>query len=203
MNYYKIPRISNSHLSEFKAELMGVSREKPQAAFDFGSAFHQQLLEPHKEKPILETHPNYAVIDELISQAKAHQKIKWLLQWSWKERIKLFTDKSTGLECKLKSDLNYRGSTIIDLKTTSAWSREVFIEHALKFDYDRQAAFYLDGLEANNFHFIAIQKRAPHKIFHIDTAQLQNFIPYGRKKYQFLLKKWKQQKPVHLLPTTK
>jgi len=202
-NYYNIPRISNSHLSQFKAELIGDQRKPPQAAFDFGAAFHQLLLEPQLGKKDLNPDLNYKLIAELVEKAKESNKIKWLLQWAWKEKTHLFTDPLTRLDCKLKSDLNYRNSTIVDVKTTSAWSQKKFIEDAHKYDYDRQAAFYLDGLKAKNFLFIAVQKRSPHNIYFLDTANMPGFIDYGRKKYTYLLQKWKTLQPLHLLPSHK
>jgi len=70
-NYYNIPRISNSHLSQFKTELIGDLREPPQAAFDFGAAFHQLLLEPHKDKQKLNPELDYDLIHHLFNKAKA------------------------------------------------------------------------------------------------------------------------------------
>lgn len=199
-NYRKIPRISNSDLTEFKYKLFNIERRIPLKAFAFGSAFHQLLLEPHKGIKDLSPGVDFELVERLIQAVKASRLCRWFLQFAGKEQIHLFTDPDTGLHCKSKLDICYRQSTILDFKTTSARSEEEFLRHAWNFDYDRQAAFYLDSIAAKRFLFVAVQKRSPFKVFTLDTALVPGFVDYGRKKYKALLRSWKKLQPHYLQP---
>ena len=104
-----------------------------------------------------------------------------------------WTDEATGLPCKALLDLQFPG-LVFDLKTTSAFSREQFAEQLAAFDYDRQAAFYLDGSGADAFGFVAVQKREPFDVFIVTHDRDSAFIEQGRRKYRFLMKKWEELK---------
>jgi hypothetical protein len=78
----------------------------------------------------------------------------------------------------------------VDLKTTSQTSYERFVKSCLDYDYDRQAAFYLDSVGAKRFIFIGIAKKSPHGLYFFEADR--DFIAGGRKKYQALLRKWRE-----------
>ena len=54
-----------------------------------------------------------------------------------------------------------RQLTLIDFKTTSSPDLPHFLTTIEKYDYDRQAALYLDVLSATRFLIIGVQKKAP------------------------------------------
>ena len=73
------------------------------------------------------------------------------LRLSERERIVLSTDPTTGIACKARLDMVYtspkrQNALIIDIKTTSARTQAQFLDSCYTYDYDRQAAFYLDSL---------------------------------------------------------
>lgn len=117
------------------------------------------------------------------------------LRFASKEQVNLFTDFNTGLDCKTKLDLNHRNRLIVDLKTTSQPNYQRFVKSCL--DYDRQAAFYLDSINAKRFVFVCIAKKAPHGLFIFEPDR--DFIQAGRQKYRALLRKWKE---VGFVPST-
>jgi len=82
------------------------------------------------------------------------------------EQIAIWTDRVTKLPCKAKIDLQ-TGVHIYDLKPTRAHSQEMFEQMAIRYQYERQAAFYLDGTRAKVFVLIAVQKQAPYQVFTI------------------------------------
>ncbi len=120
------------------------------------------------------------------------KQCRWYLKYSRKEQVELFTDPDTKLGCKSKLDVLYRRTTILDFKTTSARSRSEFLQKCLEYDYDRQAAFYLDAVGGKRFIFVGIQKVKPHALFHFEATAADGFVGYGRKKYKALLRKWKE-----------
>ncbi len=104
--------------------------------------------------------------------------------------MQLFTDTDTGLDCKSKLDVLYRRHTILDF--TSTRSLPEFVAKCYEYDYDRQAAFYLDAAGGKRFIFVGIQKVKPHALFHFEATAADGFVGYGRRKYKALLRKWKE-----------
>ena len=81
-----------------------------------------------------------------------------------RERVVLFTDPTTQLACKSRLDLVYtspkrQNALIFDFKTTSARTQAQFLQSCYDYDYDRQAAFYLDSLRYADGHEWATTKR--------------------------------------------
>jgi hypothetical protein len=81
-----------------------------------------------------------------------------------------WTDLDTGVKCKCKPDY-YRKSLAlaVDLKTTEDASPEAFARSVATYRYHVQAAFYREGLRANEFPcdhfvFVCVEKRAPYAV---------------------------------------
>ncbi len=195
-NLRQIPAIANSDLTEFKNFLFGKPNFKPQKAFDFGTALHEMVLEPRKLISAPDT-VDMDLVQHLSKQVRANKFCQWALRFASKEQINLFSDLHTGLDCKTKLDLNHRNRLIVDLKTTSQPNYERFVKSCLDYDYDRQAAFYLDSVNAKRFVFVGIAKKAPHGLFIFEPDR--DFIQAGRQKYRALLRKWKE---VGFMPST-
>ena len=191
-NYRQIPAISNSDLTEFKNCIFGRKPFKPVKAFEFGSVLHETILEPKNEIQIPDS-VDMDLINHLSKKVRDDGFCKWILQFASKERVNLFTDPSTDLRCKSKLDLVYKNSLIVDLKTTSQPNYGAFLKSCLDYDYDRQAAFYMDSVGGKRFIFVGIQKKAPYNLFYFDASKEPNFIETGRKKYRALLRKWKEE----------
>ena len=92
-------------------------------------------------------------------------------------------DKETGQPCKLRTDRlvpGWRGgATVLDFKTTDDASKEAFTRSVIKYGYDRQAAWYLDGLAAmghpyEHFVFVVVEKDPPHGValYSLEQADL-------------------------------
>jgi hypothetical protein len=85
------------------------------------------------------------------------------------ETTHMWTDASTGLECKCRPDwLTDDGSIVVDLKTTKDASPRGFKQSIANFSYQKQAAWYLHGLEQatgrrpDQFIFICVESTAPY-----------------------------------------
>jgi hypothetical protein len=191
MDYYQIRRISNSDLTAFKHKLLGMPQKLPTKALSFGTALHTLLLEPHK-MGALPADVDEGLLNRLGATVLADRQCRWYLRYSRKEQVELFEDAHTGLPCKAKLDIIYRRSTVLDFKTTSTCTAGEFAAKCLRYDYDRQAAFYLDAIGGKRFIFVGIQKVKPYGLFRLEATATPGFVEYGRKKYQALLKKWKE-----------
>ena len=188
-HYRSYPACSNSDLTEFERFITAQPNKIPITAFAEGSAFHQLVLEPHCGRPI-DTTIDQERLQKMAMAVKNTRFGRWALQWGQKEKAHLFCDPLTGLLCKCQTDLTLRHGLIIDIKTTRARTHKQFLHCCGQFQYDRQAAFYLDGLGAKRFVFLGVQKTAPFQVFYFEpTADLagREFIQQGRERYQRLL----------------
>jgi len=187
MTYRQIPRIANSDLTEFRDWLLfGVPPvRKESAALTFGVIFHHYLLIDTDNYPTGKgTRPLIRMLDVLrsdagfmsrLAKARAEQPVFW-------------RDPITGLFCKAQLDmLPVADRLIVDTKTTGARSEEEFRMDCLRFGYDRQVAFYLDGCRASGkpietFLIVGIQKQKPHAVFKLEVSHQSDFVEAGRKK---------------------
>jgi len=85
------------------------------------------------------------------------------------ETTHMWTDASTGLECKCRPDwLTDDGSIVVDLKTTKAASIQGFKRSIADYRYHVQAGWYLHGIEhatgkrPDQFIFICVESTAPY-----------------------------------------
>ena len=226
--YRSIPRVSNSDLTRLKEEQLGYGVGSGPARFNldkakvFGRAFHQHLLEPEtigtvmqQLLPDLTPSPDVLslnqadTLDVLMKTIRQDTFCRRYLRLSERERVVLSTDPTTGVACKARLDMVYtspkrRNALIIDVKTTSARTQAQFLESCYTYDYDRQAAFYVDSLRNADGHewamtrqfrfvFIGVMKQKPHRLFAVDATSIPNFMDYGRKKYRFWLRKWRDE----------
>lgn len=178
----------------------------------FGRAFHQNILEPEKYKKNVISYDGTRrgkVWDEfkssnsdktIITKGEERALIKMrekllstprvlnLLSSGSPEVVNCWADDGTNIYCKGKADYikNEHGRKIIvDIKTTQDHSERAFRNSCVKYGYDRQSAFYLDGFDADEFWFIVIEKTDP---FDIGVYMCgDEFLKYGREKYQNLL----------------
>ena len=189
--YRALPRISNSDLGKFEnVVLKRPVKPLPLTAFSFGTAVHELILEPNAIDKLPQD-VDIAKVQTLAKTFWAEPWLKWLLRFSRKEEIVLWTCPVTGLPLKSKLDIILRGRTVYDIKTTSASSIEQFAKFAVEYGYDRQAAFYMDSIGAKRFFFIALSKTKKNTVFVMEADS--SLIESGRKKYRRLLTTWQQQ----------
>lgn len=229
-DYRLIPRVSNSDLTRLKETHLGYGISGPSAGFikpqttNFGRAFHQHLLEPATIGTVMEQLlPDMLPADTtklhtLMHAVRQDSFFRRYQRLSELERAVLFTDPETNVACKARLDMVYtspkrQNALVVDLKTTSARTQAQFLQSCYDYEYDRQAAFYLDGLRqadqgewatTRQFRFvlIGVMKQSPNRLFVVDATSIPGFIDYGRKKYRFWLRKWQseQTQQLHGMP---
>jgi len=194
-SYRAIEAYSNSRLSQIKNQLIGIQRPSPLKAFSMGSILHQIILEPElaeAEDYVFLTPAPRRHLQAAKKSAFRNRLLKRVLgnEATEIEQIFTWTDAKTELPCKAKVDIAYedpRGLHVIDLKSTGAGNKAAFMADCERYEYGRQAAFYLDGTGAKTVVIYGIQKRAPYRVFRkrYTKRELEN----GRKMYGFILRK--------------
>lgn len=188
-----LPHISNTDLSTLKNELLGQPRQLNPVALAYGSHFHTAVLEPPHYQRTDERGIRWADLELLARQVRRQRYCRDLLYRGRAEQSYTATHTATGVGVKLRPDLLVaspagRCLTLIDFKTTSSPDLAHFLTTIEKYDYDRQAALYLDVLGATRFLIIGVQKRTPHNVWRVEFTAMPGLIEQGRKKYSTLLR---------------
>ncbi|WKN44902.1 PD-(D/E)XK nuclease-like domain-containing protein [Tunicatimonas pelagia] len=195
MDYYQLPRISNSDLTIAMHIITGTPYEKPETAFRFGGVFHELLLEPEKFRTESCDGLDIPLLYRMYRTVLGNQYCQHLLEDSEKEKVVLWQEPTTRVACKCKLDLvvDRQDSTplVVDFKTTSARNLPAFLNCCRMYHYDRQMAFYADSINAQRICLIGVSKKAK-RLFFVQKCATSPFIVEGRRKYHHLLRKVKE-----------
>lgn len=127
---------------------------------------------------------------------REHPAASLLLRHGNAEQTMLYDHPLTGTPSKIKPDwesVEHNG-LIVDLKSTEDASAEAFGRSVVKFGYDLQSAWYLDGYLAvhgvmpKGFVFIAVEKKRPFgvAVYYVPPE----VVMLGRQKYEPLLEQF-------------
>lgn len=170
-----------------------IERKETPALF-LGTAIHARLLEPelfaedyvvapgsdrrtkeYKEfeiananKKIL-TAEQAAVVEGIALNASRHQSASALLRSGLVEHTIIWQDEETGIWMKIRPDclsVDFETGICLDVKSTEDAAPEAFARSCVTYDYDVQAALYLEGLRAVfkrdfDFCFFPVEKSEP------------------------------------------
>ena len=187
-----LPQVSNTDLSNIKAELLGQLRQPNPMALAFGSHFHAATLEPHTYART-EEKCQWNLLERLARQVRRQRYCRDLLHRGTAELTHTATHNATGVQVKIRPDLLHISPRIgkvglVDFKTTSARDYAGFCATIEQYDYDRQAALYADVLGASRFTIIGVQKKSPFEVWKVELFNIPNLIEQGRKKYNRLMR---------------
>jgi hypothetical protein len=188
-----LPYVSNTDLSDLKTSILGQVRRPNPVALAFGSHFHTAVLEPHHYQRTDERGIKWPDLETLARQLRRQRYCRDLLYRGQAEQSYTAIHTATGVGVKLRPDLLVRSRagrqlTLIDFKTSSAPDLAHFLATIEKYDYERQAALYLDVLGATRFLIIGVQKKAPYQVWRVELTAMPGLIVQGRKKYAALLR---------------
>ena len=85
--------------------------------------------------------------------------------------------------------INHVGGFICDVKTCQDASPQAFRRDVYKYNYDLQAAFYMDILGIQKFKFIVCEVHHPYTVV-VHTLD-DSFLELGRQKWQRAFADWK------------
>lgn len=195
----------------YRAWVDGTIRDEETPALAFGRAFHCAALEPDEYQARYVIEPDFgdcrkkenkAARDDwrganaqrtLISRADAetirgmvaalrsHRIASRILESGTPEVSALWTDKETGLRCKVRCDYRVAPRLLLaDLKSTQDVSPEQFRRQVFAFGYERQHALYREafaalGEPAEHFIFVGVEKTPPYDVvtYTLDDAAVQ------------------------------
>ncbi|MCC3152792.1 PD-(D/E)XK nuclease-like domain-containing protein [Hymenobacter sp. BT770] len=198
-----LPFISNTDLSNLKAELLGKPNTPNPVALTFGSHFHTATLEPHRYARTEEL-CDWSLVETLAAEVRRQRYCRDLLFRGQAEQTHTATHAATGVPVKIRPDLLHVSPRIgkvglVDFKTTSARDYAGFCATIEQYDYDRQAALYADVLGATRFTIIGVQKKAPFAVWQVELFNIPGLFEQGRKKYTRLLRAYAEQSAGRLL----
>lgn len=209
MDYRSLNRIANSDLSEFENFIFGRKAYYSQKALSTGQELHRHLLERHTIGPCWDSEVDMTQVRCMARAGRRDPFLKWVIQFSQNEQVHLWEDGETGLLLKSKLDNVYKDRLVVDLKSTSARSEAAFLKDCQRYNYDRQAAFYLDAIARpggprRRFALVAIQKKKPFAVYCLEFADDSEFVEGGRRKYRFLLDMWakRQAQGIPFIPSS-
>lgn len=188
-------------------------------SLDIGKAFHIMVLEPSKlddnvvvfegktrrgkawdefsienaDKTIIST-SEWNMLNEMSNIIFENGEAMNFINSSKREIVEVWENNS--IKCKGKVDMvinhnpNSGKKILVDLKTTKDSSIESFRRSSWSYGYDRQAAFYMDGFEADEFWFIVIEKESPYRMGIYKASD--EFIESGREKYYNLIQMYRE-----------
>ena len=216
--YHAAPGLSNSRMGDILTDmrLYQYNREHPKQAdhFDVGGANHTLLLEPelfesqymrgpdvtrrtNEWKDFVKEHPNHTVLkpDDYDAALRirdavwAHPEARRVLGVGEREVSYWWKDEITGVLCRCRPDHDHPAEILADVKTAApSFMGENFSRQAYNLRYDRQAAFYLDGVSAvtgkryDTWILILVCKEPPHivEVYEMDTDMIAD----GRDSYR-------------------
>lgn len=215
--YSDTTMITNSMLGKLKKSPQHLQmyldgKQEETQALNFGSAFHLAILEPEKAEEQIAVYPGktrrgkewdafkeenhdkivlsmseYETLAGMRMSISSNEEVMEIIRQSDKEVVAKWVDEETGISCKGRADMVGK-NFVADLKTTQNVELEAFRYSCLKYGYNRQAAFYLDGFGKEEFHFICVEKEAPYRIGLFSTSE--SFINSGRVEYKRLLEEY-------------
>jgi len=187
-------------------------------ALNLGTAMHTMLLEPHRahidyvvmpkfgrkavdllaKKEWLDAHEQCCIITDeeqrklqiMAKSVMAHPVAREMLEskGAVNESSVFWRDPDSGVDCRARPDILTWDVTLGDIKTTP--DLKGFGNSVVDYRYYVQAAFYEDGLAANDIHtgpmqFIVIQKNASAGRYPVDVVALpDDLVEYGRRTYK-------------------
>lgn len=211
-NYYAQGEyISNSDLSALRDCLL--RREKPKnlkAIYDFGNLVDAMLTEPiliQKGKGKLGlwlsdgteavfTEKQYQTAQRMVECAMRNQHVAILcksmeFQAAEYKNDFLITSPAAEFTLPVRCKLDIRNKALRmggDFKSTAAHNRKAFLQSLDYFDYDRQAAWYMDICGLDYFWWVGIRKTADRQGDHnVYTHVIERGDPLfvsGQRKYQ-------------------
>ena len=180
--------------AHYQAYLQGITHKDTPAKF-MGTAIHTRLLEPelyaheyvtapdsdkrtkewkefeaaNADKRIL-TPDQMVRIEGIAHSVSQHASATTLLRAGRVEHSVIWQDEETGIWQKIRPDclcLDFEFGICLDVKKTVDASMAAFIRACINYDYDLQAAVYLEGLRQVfkrdfDFVFLAVEEEAPY-----------------------------------------
>jgi len=187
--YFSHPHLSNSDLKKLKQQL-GMLREPPenlQAIFDFGTRFHQGILEPHLLTDEDKASKDYPMIQRMAKTFWTYEICRNFIMAKDFKREHEFYDilevDGMRMKAKCKAD-GYRSKMkfFLELKSTACESQKAFEQAMLDLDYDQACAHYMLTSKCDVALIVGISKRKPERLFKRIVKKYDDWYLMGEQK---------------------
>lgn len=207
-NYYLHPAVSNSDLSSLMLAYYSRERGELEDIFNFGSLVDALLTEPHKVNFIALTltedggkviRYDPAVFAQGVKLAEACRRDPLIVRFLdsmvgqyvfIRSLVFDYQGEDFTIFARCKFDLfSKRFATGLDFKTTACPTLKAFIAAVDFFDWDRQAAWYMDLARIDRHWIIGISKKTG-EIFKYAIQRGDETYNRGRAKYSVWAYRW-------------
>lgn len=209
-NYYELPEVSSSDLSALERKFYGLpdNREDLKGIFNFGSLVDAMVSERRKLDVMLHTlteddgnviefdYKVWKMAEKMADTLRKDKLVALMLkimvgQYIFRRTLRFVYD-DDGYEirarCKLDGYCKEFGIGL-DYKTTSCKTYKAFVESIAHFNYDRQAAYYMDIAGINSYWIIGISK-VTNEVFKFAIARGDETHSRGVAKYSIWAYRW-------------
>lgn len=200
-NYFEQTQfVSNSDLTNLK-KLFNLEEERDLSkAYNFGSLVDAMITEEQAVGRFASLHDAEELKRaEMMKKAGlADSTLKLFMETSklqhevYRNAFPIhYQGQEITLPMRCKFDFLNKGlKTGADLKTTACTSQKAFVDAIFQFDYDRQAALYMDLMGLERFMFIGLGKKpgrgGKHPVFKYAVIRGDETHQKGKRKYCFL-----------------
>ncbi len=161
-----------------------------------GREEYEIFLKENSGKTIL-SNTDQTTIMTMTKKLREHKIFEMMLKDARIEHSIFWEDPGTGITCKCRPDIFIeKEGVVVDLKTSVDASFHSFRKAIVNYSYDKQGAFYLDGVSAiteqtfKDFILVVIEKKPPHGIAIYNLVE--PVIDAGRQLYKQDLQKYKE-----------
>lgn len=199
--YFSRPEVSNSDLSALKTYWQPkgqvIDIEK---AYRFGTLVDGLITEPAKVNVFNRTCENYLYTEAEMQIAGAMNNsfhrdpfCEGLFNQSNKQKVSIVPRFEITYGGRFKFHLAARGKWDLfveafdmsgEIKSTACTTQKQFEESIFYFEYDRQAAWYMDLEGRSNHMIIGISKTYPYSIFKVPIKRGEDLFNRGQANYQ-------------------
>jgi hypothetical protein len=197
-DYYSVPVLNNSGLSDFRNKLLGLpSFNVSPKTLRTGSLVHAAVYQPHvfNEAPAAER------TNEIYKLASCARTCR-VLQSFLKHPKVLFEQDVYALwggkvPVKVKPDAYIPGVMGHDLKTTATRTKAEFVAKFDEYGYWRQAGFYMAGTGCKHYFFTGVSK-ANGNTFLVDVSQYKAEMKQARVELAELIRLYVEHYPKYI-----
>lgn len=209
MNYFLLPEVSNSNLIDLRRAFYAEEYRDLSEVYKFGNLVDAMLTESHRVDSVqlrleddgewIEFTPHeFLLAQSLTVKAEQDPIIRAFIHGGESQRV--FTNILQFIHdgdeyiiparCKFDT-IKQAIKTGADYKTTACTTLKAFIASIEFFNYDQQAAWYMDIAGTDRHWIIGISKKTK-EIFKFAIQRGDAIYERGRKKYSFWAHLWLQ-----------
>lgn len=214
-DYYSLPLISNSGLSQFYAKLFELPAFSVSAAtLRKGQLVHQATYEEGefhccpeftaycKKEADGKTESLIWEVERLAAIARSSPIIAFYLKHKLAQFEVDWFALIDGVPVKVKPDAMIPNH-LNDLKTTACQSRDEFISYFDEYGYFRQAAMYLEATGCKNFTFLGVSKTRLGNTFLVDVKDFKKQMKDAREEVHERIRLYVKHNPKYIQESLK